>query len=873
MFMSLRLIIIFIVFVTVNFVGIGQNTSLLSSYESYQKLKSESPFHLKAKSVGPVVNSARAEAVQIDPNNPGTMYLAFGSGNLWKTINNGLSWKPIFDNQPSHGIGDIALAPSDPNIIYVGTGESLRKRRNFTLPGTGMYKSIDGGDHWIHIGLENSWHIGEIAVHPKNPDIVYVAVMGKFWSSSEEKGVYKTTDGGNSWKQVLYVNGTTRANDIIISPSNPNILYASMWDNNDSEDLMESVYGPRSAVYKSIDRGDTWHKASNGLPSGAKTGRIGIAVSYQDHNKIYANVDNLNKNRTEAAEIYQSLDGGSTWKRTHNDELQFSSVIGWYFSDIYVNPHDDDDIYALGVRLMRSTDGGKHFAMITGDVRHLNPSAADQFHLDQCELLINPQDPSNLFACNDGGLYQSYDNGESWIHYNNIPSGEFYDITISQDKDYLIYGGTQDDATAFGPPKAYNPKFEDPWKYLWVDAWSGGDGCVTLLDPEDKNTIYFSMQNGAARRMDFAQDTSKSIIPRFNKDDPRISEFNFITPYILSPHDHKTIYHGGNYMFKSINQGDDWDAISPDLSKSKFTDKVSIAAGAIAESELQKGLIYLGTDHGAFWYSDDDGENWKEASDNIANGYIRSICPSRHSTNTVYMTMTGLNYDDLESYVYASIDNGKNWKSLKSNLPSEPANVILEDPFDADILYLGSHRGVYITLDKGQSWNLLLGNLPAVPVSDLSINELNKELVIATHGRGIYVQDISSVYDMKNKIGSDQTVGNSLIFYQPKSISAPKRNNSHKDIDEHSVESLDIFYYSPKSAKTKLQIFNIDGVIFEKDLVTNKGMNQYKWDLVLKNQKSNSPYFIHYAQYISAGDYKITLTQGASVITNTVRFR
>lgn len=867
----LRPLILFIILIYVDQQSWAQTNPLLSSFESYQKLKSESPFHLKVKSVGPVVNSARAEAVQIDPNKPGTIYLAFGSGNLWKTINNGLSWKPIFDNQASHGIGDIALAPSNPDIIYVGTGESLRKRRNFTLPGTGIYKSMDGGESWMHVGLENSWHIGEIVVHPTDPDIVFVAVMGKFWSTSKEKGIYKTINGGKTWKQVLYVDENTRANDIVISQSNPDVLYASMWENNQSENLMESVYGSNSAVYKSIDQGETWIKASNGLPDGPRTGRIGIAVSHQNENKLYANVDNLNKKRTEAPEIYQSMDGGASWQRTHKEELQFSSVIGWYFSDIYVNPKNDDDVYALGVRLMRSTNGGKDFKMIAGNIRHLNPSAADQFHLDQCELLINPHNPNNIFACNDGGLYQSYDSGQNWVHYNNIPTGEFYDITIDQEKDYLIYGGTQDDATAYGPPKEYNSKFDDPWKYLWVDAWSGGDGCVTLLDQEDKNTVYFSMQNGAARRMDILQDTSKSIKPRFKKGDERTTAFNFITPYILSPHDHKAIYHAGNYVFKSLDQGDSWNAISPDLSKSEIPTKTSIAAGAIAESKLLKGLLYVGTDHGAFWYSKDDGTNWQEASQNIANGYIRSIMPSGHNTNTVYMSMTGLNYDDLNSYVYRSIDNGVNWIPINSNLASEPVNVILEDPFDENILYVGTHRGVYISLDKGNNWNLFNENLPAVPVSDLSINEVNKELVIATHGRGIYVQDISNIYDIINRKLLENKDDSKLILFQPKSIVAPKRNNSHKDIDEHSFEKLDLFYWSDKKEETTIKILNGENeTIYHSELSTEEGLNQFRWDLVLKQQTSNAPYFIHYNKYVEPGEYKIQLSQSTNSVEKSI---
>ena len=427
-----------------------KESPLVNSFHEHIKLKNQSNIHLEWISLGPVLNSARVESIQVDEKNPGTMYVAFGSGNLWKTVNNGITWKPIFENQPSLGIGDIALAPSNSDIIYVGTGESLKKARNFTMPGTGMYRSTNGGDTWEHIGLEDSWHIGEISVHPTNPDIVLVSVLGHFWSKNVNRGIYKTEDGGKSWKHVLYIDENTGSNDIVISNSNPEVIYASMWENN------PGISGLNSGIYKSSDGGDNWEKLINGLPYGKKMGRIGLAVSYSNPNKVYALIDNLSKNRSEAAEVYKTIDGGKLWKRTHEDELMIFPGIGWYFADIYVNPKDDEEIYSLGVRIAKSVDGGKTFNNLYGTVKRINPSDAKFLHLDHCELWINPKNPKHIALGNDGGLFVSYDKGESWMHYNNIPAGEFYDITISNEEPYLIYGGTQDDATVYGPAKEWN---------------------------------------------------------------------------------------------------------------------------------------------------------------------------------------------------------------------------------------------------------------------------------------------------------------------------------------------------------------------------------------------------------------------------------
>ncbi|HDZ25573.1 MAG TPA: hypothetical protein ENH65_03565, partial [Candidatus Aminicenantes bacterium] len=353
-----------------------KRSPLLDSWERYLKLKQNSKFNLEWISLGPVMNSARVEAVQCDPANPGTMYVAFGSGNLWKTTNHALTWKPIFENQSALGIGDIALAPSNPNIIWLGSGESLKKARNFTMPGTGVFRSDNGGETWQNMGLPDSYHIGEIAVHPKNPDFVFVAVLGHFWSTNKNRGLYRTIDGGKTWEHVLYVNERTGANDVVISPSNPDVIYVSMWEN------YPGIYGKESGVYKSIDRGKTWKRLGGGLPEGPKTGRIGLAVSWSNPDKVYALVDNLNKKRDLAAEVYLTLDGGKIWARTHKDDLYIFPGIGWYFADCYVNPQDDEEIFALGVRAAHSVDGGKTFELIGGDVFHLFPNPSETLHLD-----------------------------------------------------------------------------------------------------------------------------------------------------------------------------------------------------------------------------------------------------------------------------------------------------------------------------------------------------------------------------------------------------------------------------------------------------------------------------------------------------------
>jgi len=835
---------------------------IYQSWGAHQALKQSTPFRFHWVHLGPVMNSARVEAVQAHPARPGTMYVAFGSGNLWKTTDNGLTWKPIFENQPVLGIGDIAVAPSNPDVIWLGSGESLKKARNFTMPGMGVFRSDNGGESWQYLGLPDSYHIGEIAVHPQNPDVALVAVLGHFWTPNPNRGVYRTEDGGRTWEHVLYVDEHTGANDVVISPSNPNIIYASLWEN------YPSIAGPQSGVYKSNDGGKTWQRLSGGLPTGPRTGRIGLAVSWTNPDKVYALIDNLNRPGNLAAEVYRSDDGGQTWHRTHQEDLLIFPGIGWYFTDIYVNPQDDDEIFALGVRIAHSQDGGKTFSLVGGKIFHLFPNPAECLHLDHCELWVDWENPRHLILGNDGGLYVSWDRGKSWLHHNNIPAGEFYDISVDNEDPYHVYGGTQDDAAVYGPAKEWDPRFPDGWTYLWLDAWAGGDGCFTIPDPEDPHTVYFSSQHGGIRRKDMSSGRSISIRPRWPEGKENALRFTFVAPYLISPHNHLILYLGGNYVFRSLNRGDKWEVISPDLSRSRLANKMSTALGALAESPLKPGLIYAGTDKGAFWVTKNGGVTWEEHSAGLPNRYIHSICASRFKESRVYVVVTGINDDDFNAYLYASEDYGQTWRSIKSNLPQEVAYVLLEDPTNENILYAGMYRGVYVSVDRGQSWSYLGQGMPDACISDLVIQEREMDLVAATHGRGIYKLNLRPIQaafqglkneDIKNKSLLKKRWVDKKLFVPPPG-KLPQFGDTHREPLYKTLERIPFTFIWNKEEEVELAVVNGQGQkLWSTKIKAQPGFNQFRWDMVIKHVQSMQAYFIHYDRFIPPGKYKILL--------------
>ncbi|MFM9910643.1 MAG: WD40/YVTN/BNR-like repeat-containing protein [Chitinophagaceae bacterium] len=850
--------------ITIGVFGQQPSSPLVASFKQYQSMKEKTTFNLEWISLGPVLNSARADVVQVDPMHPGTMFVGFGSGGLWKTINNGISWSCIFEGQPSLGIGDMELAPSNPSIIYLGSGENLKKPRNFTLPGTGMYRSSDAGKTWKHIGLEDSWSIAEIAIHPTNPDIVLVAVLGHLWTTNKNRGLFRTTNGGKTWEQVLYVDDKTGANDIAISPKNPSIMYASTWE------VYPGISGKNSSVYKSIDGGKNWKLIANGLPSGPKTGRIGLAVSASNPLKVYALIDNLNNDRDNAAELYKTTDGGLTWNKTHKGPFKIFPGVGWYFTDVYVNPKNDEEVFCLGVRLAHSMDGGKSFSFIGGNVTRMNQSLAQGLHLDQCELWINPSNPNHIAVGNDGGFYVSYDKGLSWMHYNNIPVGEFYDITIDKSS-YTIYGGTQDDATVYGPAKEINTRFPDPWKYVWIDPWDGGDGCVTQVDPENNSTVYYSMQHGNAVRLDRDIDTAIGIMPELPKEIKDTLRFNYITPYFISPHQSKTLYHGGNFVFKSIDRGDHWKVISPNIANSSIIEKKSNALGALVESKMEKGLIYAGTDKGSVWVTKNDGVSWEEHSIGLANYYIRSICPSSFSKERVYLAMTGINQDDLHRYLYSSDNYGKNWKNISIGLPDEPINTVLEDPTNENILYAGTLRGVYISTNKGINWSYLGNQLPGAAIADLEIHEPTMDLIAATHGRGLYKINLKSIQEM---VKENWPATKDRLFEFSESIKRPWFNSSAGEPDYRTVEKTSFYFWLEHAKSITLSITDTSNKeIWKTNLLGKEGFNQYRWDLVIKKETSDYPYFVHYEKFLKAGKYKLLLLTGDRTLEQQIVVR
>ncbi|MDA0373462.1 MAG: hypothetical protein O2865_06725 [Planctomycetota bacterium] len=825
---------------------------LVASFEQFLALREASAHRLNWVSLGPVLNSARVEAVQGVPGRPGTFYAAFGSGNLWKTEDGGLSWRAIFEDQSALGIGDIALAPSDPDVIWLGSGESLKKARNFTMPGTGVFVSRDGGTSWRNVGLHDSWHIGEIAVHPNDPDTALVAVLGHFWSTNENRGLYRTTNGGLSWEHVVSVDERTGANDVVFAPSNPDVAYCSTWTNH------PGVGGPGSGVHRSTDGGKTWTRLGGGLPSGDATGRIGLAVSWTNPDKVYAFVDNLNRGAEaddNPGELYRTDDGGQTWRRTHAQDLEINSRVGWYFADCYVNPEDDDEVYCLSVRIARSTDGGASFDLVGGDVTHLVPSPAQTLHLDHCEMWIDPSDPRRMLLGNDGGIHSTFDGGGSWLHHNNIPAGEFYDIAVDNGDPYLVYGGTQDDSSVRGPARERRGQGPDAWEYVWLDPWSGGDGCYTVPDPEDPNTVYHSAQHGALRRQDVAQRRSKYIAPRLPRGREGTLEFNFIAPYLVSAHDHRVLYHGGNHVMRSRDRGDSWEVASPDLTRSAVPGHGGVAAGALAESPLRQGLVVCGTDQGALWVTEDDGATWSERSQGLAPHYVRSVVASRHDQHRIYLAMTGINTDELGAFVYASDDLGRTWRSLVANLPNEPTYAIAEDPVHEDVLYLGGYRGVYVTLDRGASWSLFGQGLPAVAVADLVIQERELDLLAGTHGRGIHRLDLRPFHRF---LAAKGDLGDELLPTPDAWL--PRRDDVTPTPRRSDEERVPITFHLRRARDVTLQVIDASGtVLFEHALDGRAGLNQFLWDLIAERSESPKPYFTGQVRFVGPGAHEVRI--------------
>jgi photosystem II stability/assembly factor-like uncharacterized protein len=740
------------------------------SFEKHQSLSNTSPYkNVQWRQTGPNKISGRCTDVWGIPGNKNVMYAALATSGLWKTEDAGKTWQPLFDKQPTLNFGTIALAPSNPNIIYAGTGEANIFRAS--LPGMGMFKSIDAGRTWMHIGLENTSTISRVVIHPTNPNVVYVAAGGNEWTNNTERGVFKTTDGGKNWKRILYESDVSGCNDLIMDPTDPNTLYASMW-NRVRKRWSDPIPEDGDHIYKSIDSGKTWKPLTNGLPDTKYTGRIGLAMSAKNPNVVYAFIDNHTPKRepkpgeldaygrkTEivpmGVQVWRSNDKGESWNKvsTEDDKLErFAGTYGWVFSQIRVDPNNEEVVYIMGVPFAKSVDGGKTFSNIRTWGKDVK---GDPVHGDHHAMWIDPTNSDYIIDGNDGGVAVSYDGAKSWKSFvRNMPTTHFYNVTYDMKKPFNIYGSVQDQGSSMGSHLFTYGKIADS-SIAWRDA-PGGEGTHIALDPIDTNIMYASSFYGRLTKSDLSQPDSmwgRNIgIKKTDAEDPLRGEWMAYT--FLSPHDHLTVYHGMQYLFRSKDSGHTWTRISPDLT---YNDKNKMgktpyainhqAITAADESPLQKGVLYVGTDDGRVWVSKDDGANWNEIVNGLpANSHVSRLVASKYSKGTVYITLSDRREDNITPAIFVSKDFGKTWMKIANNLPKAPVNVVREDPLNKNILYCGTDIGIYISKNSGADWQSLRGNLPAaLSIQDLFIHPRDNKLVIGTYGRGVWILDDISI--------------------------------------------------------------------------------------------------------------------------------
>ena len=692
-----------------------------------------------------------------------TIYVAAASGGVWKTDNEGVSWEPIFEQAATTDIGDIALDPNNPDVLWVGTGEANIFRSS--MAGCGLYRTMDGGKSWEHMGLANTNTIARIVIHPTNTDIVYVAASGPEWTENRERGIFRTLDGGKTWEKVLYVNERTAGNDLVMDPSNPEVLYATTWERirlkwNDPR-TEEDYTG--SGIWKTTDGGDHWEPINEGLPPANKRGRIGIDLCASKPQVVYAFVDKYETARDEAYEevesygrpqgkvikgatVYRSDNGGENWTQTSGltEEMKtymerHSATYGWVFGQIRVDPVDENTIYTMGLALNVSRDGGKTFERLRG------------MHGDHHGLWIDPDHTDYLLNTNDGGICVSYDKGKYWRCFlNNLPVVQFFNVNYDMKDPFRVYGSIQDHGSMYGIVDLSRGRDQVPAvEFEWAP---GGEGSSHAIHPLHTDLVFSAGFYGRIQRTcmggegDWRKQT-KTILPNTYPEEPRLRG-QWIAPFILSNHNPDIVYHGMQHVMMSRDRGDTWEWISPDLTHNdpdKMGDISYQTISSLAESPLKFGLLYAGTDDGRLHRTRDGGDTWEEILSGLPRDkWISRIEASRFEMGTVYMTQNGKRDDDFQVYVWSSDDFGDSWQDLSGNIPIGPVNVIREDPVNPEILYVGTDIGVYVTKDRGATWEVL-GDLPSTYVHDLVIHPRDNMIIIATHGRGIWVLDADHV--------------------------------------------------------------------------------------------------------------------------------
>ena len=735
--------------------------------------------HLAAfeyRSIGPTRQSGRFIDIAVPSGQSKTFYIATGSGHLWKTDNHGQSFDVLFENEGIYSIGAIAVSASDPDVLYLGSGEANNSRSTYW--GDGVYKSTDAGESWTNVGLGESHHIGRVVVHPFDPDIVYVAALGHLYSDNEERGLYRSENGGGTWDKVLgpMVEGKhIGVVDVVMDPSNPDVLYAATFDKVRLP-FTYDLAGPGSRIYKTTDGGDNWEMLTNGLPSGM-LGRIGIDVADSDPRIVYATIENANKEGMSDAdryqellnhqsssgmiggEVYRSDDAGASWRKVNADDQPVGGNPAYYYGQIIVDPNDADVAYVPSVSTWKTEDGGASW-----QARGLG------FGGDDHALWINPEDSDHMILGYDHGLGVTFDGGENWYHPDFQSLAQFYAIGLDNSYPYRIAGGLQDNGShmSYHTNPAGGPIYFEAW-----DRVGGGDGMYNVFDSCTNRYLYNESQFGPISRLDLETGERKSI----RYDDPDL-RWNWNAPIMQSPHGCDVIYHAANRLLRSDNRGESWELISPDLTKA---DPATLTTGkggdgniqyatitTIDESPLVGGVIWVGTDDGNVQVTRDGGDSWTRVDTNIpiANNpgfWVSRVEASHHDPGVAYVSMTGMRRDEFRPMVFRTADYGATWTSIVANLPAiGPVNVVREHPENPNLLFVGTDFEVFASIDTGASWTSMKNNMPTNPVQDMQIHARDDDLVVATHGRGIYVADIGGLSEL-----TPQVMASDAWFFEP----------------------------------------------------------------------------------------------------------
>jgi len=829
---------------------------------------------LEARHIGPAVTGGRITSIDVLNSDTRNIYIGTAGGGVWKSTTGGSNFKPVFDKY-CQSIGDIAVDQSNPSTVWVGTGES--NMRNSVSIGNGIYKSTDAGENWTRLGLDSTEHISRIAIHPKDGNIVYVAVPGPLWSDSQHRGLYKTNDGGKTWDKILFIDEKTGCAEILIDPKNPETIYASTWQFRRTPYSFSSG-GKGSAVYKSIDAGKTWKKLTKGLPTG-EFGRVAMALSPSEPNNLFAIVE------AAKTSLFLSTDGGETWQEQGSN----SNVSGrpFYFSVIKVDPKNSKRVYRPAWTLSISDDGGRSFSE--------SNSSGGWVHVDHHALWINPENTSHLYLGTDGGVYMSLDKGNSWIFINNIPVSQFYHVSIDKASPYNVYGGLQDNGSWIAPSQSIGGIKNGDWKNT-----GGGDGFWVQPDPLDPDVVYSEYQGGHASRVNLSTNEYADIQPQAKAGEPKL-RYNWNTPIVLSAKNNKVMYMGSQYLYKTQNKGISWEKISPDLTtndpnKQKQEESGGITTDnssaenhctifTICDSPFDENLIFIGTDDGNLQMTSDGGKSWSKINSTL-NGipsqtWVSSIEASKFDKNTLYATFDNHMYGDMKTYAAKSTDLGKSWLVLNTQgLNGAYAHKIKEDLINKNLLFLGTEMGLFFSLDGGLNWAQHTAKVPPTAIRDIQIDPINNDLILATHGRGILIiDDISALRQLTSDVLKED-----LAFLSTKEFAATGGHwggafpNAGGFVGDNASEEAQIMYYLKDrvtSGNLSLEIFDQTGKSMGTIPATKrKGINKVNWSMrtkpprVAQGVKLDGAGF--YGPLCEPGKYTVKITKGDKVVQGEI---